>query len=113
MKRKSHAPVPPSPTEDAVSQTETRQASATNRRKSVARKSTSFDTLEKQPSDTESRPAHIIDYQLMVNNIAVFDLEDTGTRFDDQDPLVSIQIGDAKAETERQVADAIASLPTY
>ena len=70
----------------------------------MASKATSFDTLEKRPSETTSadRPAHIIDYQLMINNIAVFDLEDTGSRFDEQDPLVTIKIGEAKAETERQ-----------
>lgn len=99
MKRKSHAPVPPA--EEVSNATTT--APPASRRKSVARKANSFDVLEPKSEITSAdRPAHIIDFQLMINNIAAFDLEDTGTRFDEQDPLVSLSIGEATAETARQ-----------
>jgi hypothetical protein len=103
MRKKSQSPV-------AVPSEEVSQASPTttpshthsttsSSRKSTVRLSSTFDTLDpKEDPDT----THIIDYQLMINHIAVFDLVDTGTRFDEQDPLVSVRVGTATAETARQ-----------
>ena len=96
-KGRQHAAVPPT-------EKDGHQTTPTSRRKSVVRKSSTFDKLETRSSETTSAnlSPHVIDFQLMVNHIAVFDLENTGTRFDEQDPLVSIKIGDATAETARE-----------
>ena len=103
MKRKSHAPVPPIEDEGEKRPNSTGNIMK-NKRKSMVRKGASFDALEQRPTEstTQNRPSHIIDFQFMVNNIAVYDLEDTGTRFDEQDPMVTIAVGTAKAETDRQ-----------